>query len=139
MTSVLVCTIGTSACALPLGAVIETMRPLPVESFARAPRGVLGVAVIRGAPTLVIDGAALLGESGGPHRRYVTLRAGHRVIALAVQAVEGIQELAADVLHDLPRLLRDEATIASIGTRDHEVLIVLQASRLLPDRVQEGT
>ena len=46
---------GLHLCALPLGAVIETLRPLPLRPLAGAPAGVLGVAVVRGSPVPVID------------------------------------------------------------------------------------
>jgi purine-binding chemotaxis protein CheW len=39
-------------CAVPLANIIETMRPLPTEAISGAPSFVLGVAIVRGIPTL---------------------------------------------------------------------------------------
>jgi purine-binding chemotaxis protein CheW len=131
--AVLICTVGRATCALPLVSVVETMRPLPVEAIAHAPHGVLGVSVIRGATTVVVDGKALLGQDGAAASRFVTLRAGDRTIALAVQEVRGVEHVPADVLHELPPLLRDAESIERIGARDRDVLLLLQASRLLAE------
>jgi purine-binding chemotaxis protein CheW len=114
--------------------VIETMRPLPVEPLRGAPPFVLGISIIRGAPTPVVDAAALIGATGSTPRRFVTIRTGTRIGALAVDAVIGVHALAS--LAALPPLLdaaRDVA--AAIGTLDAELLVVLDTARLVPDDV----
>ena len=127
----LICRVGHRSCALPLGAVIETMRPLPVEPVAGTPTGVMGVSIIRGAATVVVDVAALVGSDARAPRRFVTVRAGERPVALAVEAVDGIRALASE---ELPPLLGDAAStlVARIAADAGELLLVLQASRLLP-------
>ena len=56
---------GDQLCALPVGHVGETMRPLPVETLAGGPPFAPGVSVIRGQPTPVVDLAEVLGRSSG--------------------------------------------------------------------------
>ncbi len=114
------------------------MRPLPTSPLAGTPAFIRGVAVIRGAPVPVVDAAQLLGATdAAPPQRYVTLRAGERTVALAVQSVEGVSSLDGLDTGDLPPLLRDasEATVAAIGTLDADLLLVLESARMVPDAV----
>jgi purine-binding chemotaxis protein CheW len=123
-------------CALALRHVIETMRALPVESFSGAPPFVRGVAVVRGVPTPVVEAAWLLGEGGGgPGARWVTMDAGGRPVALAVDEVLGVRSLPADDRVSLPPLLRDAGSevVAALGRLDAELLLILQASRAWTD------
>src|SRR5271155_6034274 len=54
---------GAYSCALPIGHVVETMRPLPTEPVAGAKAFVRGLALIRGAAVPVIDLAHVIGVS----------------------------------------------------------------------------
>src|SRR5688572_23698801 len=89
----LLCRVRSATCALPLADVLECMRPLPLESLAGAPPFVLGAALIRGLPVAVLDLGALLAGTPARAERWVTLRVGERSVALAVDAVVGIQPL----------------------------------------------
>lgn len=120
-------------CAIPIAHVIETLRPLPVRPIQAVDDSVLGVSIIRGTPTVVIDASRLFGAPATP-RRLVTLRTGSRVVALAVEAVIGVRELAADSLQALPALLAARS-LEAIGAADAELLVVLGASYLVPDGV----
>lgn len=135
----LIVTVGARACAIPLRHVAETMRPLPVEPVAATPGFVRGVAVIRGAPTPVIDLGALLegGEGGAAHGRFVTLKLGERRVALGVDGVVGSRNLEQDQLGELPAMLRDVTAdvVEAIGARDAQLLVVLRAARLVPEEV----
>jgi len=139
--SLLVCRVGAKLCGLPLGCLLETMRPLVTEPLARTPDFVTGVAVIRGRATPVIDARKLLNSpSERPPERYVTLdldKRGLRVAALAVDAVVGVRELTDGTLAALPTLLRsgDGGALAAFGTIDAELLLVLEQARLVPDDV----
>ena len=62
----LLCRAGARLCALPLQNVMETMRLLPIEPVAGAPRSVLGLCPIRGAPVPVVDLQSLLAEPEAP-------------------------------------------------------------------------
>jgi purine-binding chemotaxis protein CheW len=132
----LICRVQTRLCALPLEHVVETLRPLPVEPVAGAPPFVLGLAVIRGAPLPVVDSARLLGADDARAGRFVTVNAGNRRVALAVDCVLGVRAVAPESLHALPALLHqaDTDVIAAIGLLDAELLLVLRSARLLPDQ-----
>jgi purine-binding chemotaxis protein CheW len=137
----LICRVGERLCALPLGHVVETMRPLPVEAIAGAPHFVLGLAVIRGVPVPVVDTAELLGAPATSVNRFVTVTVGERWVALAVSSVLGVREVATGSLHELPPLLHEASAdvVAAIGRLDAELLLVLNATRLLPaDAWAEG-
>jgi purine-binding chemotaxis protein CheW len=134
--NVLLVRAGSRLCALPLACVVETLRPLPTSPLAGTPPSVSGVAVVRGAPTPVVDLDALLGAAGGaPASRFVVVRVGERRAALAVTEVVG--------LHALPEggevagapLLDGAAdgAVAALRSRDDALLVVLAAARLVPD------
>jgi len=140
----LVVSAGVYACALPIGHVVETMRPLPTEPVAGAKAFVRGLALIRGAAVPVIDLANVIGvsEARAP-TRFVTVRVGDRTIALAVNAVVGIRELDSARLQQMPPLLRGASSDAvdAIGTLDAQLLVVLRAGRILDEetwRMVEG-
>jgi len=130
----LICRVRKRLCALPLEHVIETLRPLPVEPVAGAPAFVRGLSVIRGMPLPVVDAARLFGDEDAQPERFVTLVAGTRRIALAVDSVLGVRSISRDALHALPPLLHEagDDVIASIGLLDAELLLVLRSARLLP-------
>lgn len=127
-------------CALPLDAVIETMRPLPIEEMKGAPPAVLGMAVVRGEPVPVVDGRQLFGASRCDALRWITVRAGPRVVALAVDAVIGVRTIDRAALAELPPLVRSAAdgAVQAIGAADAELMLLLEAARLVPDELVEG-
>jgi purine-binding chemotaxis protein CheW len=134
--SVVIVRAGEGLCALPVGAVVETMRPAPVRPLQGGPAWVSGVAVVRGEPTAVVDLAALLGSAADASpARWVVVRCGARTAALAVRAVEGVAELPESPGH-VP-LLQGAASgaVASLRALDRELLVVLEASRLVPESV----
>lgn len=131
--------VQTRMCAVPLTRVIETMRPLPTEGIAGTPSFVLGVAIVRGIPTPVVDLEAILGAPP-EHRgeRFVTVRAGSRQVALLVGTVLGIRDLdALGSTQELPPLLEGapQDVIEKIGILDERLLVVLQEAWKLPDEV----
>ncbi len=132
--AMLVCRVDDRLCAVPVGEIVETMRPLPVSPLPHAQRFVAGVARVRGAPVPVLDARALMGAAGPPRfGRLVILRAGDRRVALAVDAVVGVRWIPAEALHPLPPLLSavDQDAVAAIAALDSEVLVVLGGGRLL--------
>ena len=134
---VLLFRVRSRLCALPLAHVVETMRPLPIEPLAGAPVAVRGVALIRGSPLPVVALAALLEGEDEQSARFVTVRAGEFQIALAVDSVLGVHRIAAVSLRGLPPLLggADQNAVSAIGMVDAELLLVLNAARLVPDSV----
>ena len=135
----LILEVHTRVCAVPVSHVIETMRPLPTEAISGIPSFVLGVAIIRGIPTPVVDLGAVLGASAEHNGdRFVTVRAGNRQVALRVGAVLGISDLdGLTTTQELPPLLQgaSQDVIEKIGTLDQRFLEVLQEGWRLPDEV----
>jgi purine-binding chemotaxis protein CheW len=130
----LILRVGSRLCAVPLAQVVETMRLLPIKSIAGVPGYVRGLSIIRGEPVPVIDAALLLGNETAPAARLVTIRTGARIVALAVDAVEGVIEIGAAKRSELPPLMRQAAadTIAEVGMLDAELLLLLRTARILP-------
>jgi purine-binding chemotaxis protein CheW len=132
----LVCRVRDVLAALPLAHIVETMRPLPVAPLGLAPAFVLGVAIIRGVPTPVVDPGVLLGHPRAGHpTRFVTARAGARTVAIAVEEILGVRGFPAAALHALPAFLGDAPVIASLAAIDTDLVIWLRAARLVPDAV----
>ncbi len=132
----LLCSIGDRLYAIPIAHVVETMRPLPVEPIADAPPFVRGLAIVRGVPVPVVDGARLVGieaASAPGSGRFVTVRVADRHVVLTVDRVLGVREFSATALHALPPLLRDAAddVVAAIGALDAQLLFVLRALHLV--------
>jgi purine-binding chemotaxis protein CheW len=133
---VLVVRAGERLCALPIGSVVEAMRPLPVTSLAGAPPYVRGVAIVRGEPVPVVDLAALIGAGGalGTPGRFVSVHAGGRAAALAVAGVVGVTTLDLEGERRMPLLAEAcTGTLSALRTRDDDLLLVLGAARLVPE------
>src|SRR5580692_6397238 len=121
------------------------MRPLPIEPLTGMPPFVLGVAIVRGFPAPVVDAGRLLNPCASPSTpiiasssaRFVSLKLGERTAALAVDAVLDIRPLTAGILADIPPLLREAGAeqMAAIGALDTQLLLVLEAARLVPESV----
>jgi len=140
----LLCRIGSRIGALALKDVRETMRPLPIEPMTGMPPFVLGLAIIRGFPTPVVDAGRLVGSSASPSSmvspspaRFVALKLGERTAALSVDAVLDVRSLPAERLSTIPPLLSggDAELVSIIGALDAKLLLVLEAARLLPESV----
>jgi purine-binding chemotaxis protein CheW len=133
--------VGAKLCGLPLTDVIETMRPLPVERLANMPAFVVGLSLIRGRPTPVVDGRVLLGASGeqSATARYVMLALGGRHVALLVDAVLGVRDIGQAELQQLPLVLRGSQAeqVGALGTLDAELLLILEHARLLQELGRE--
>jgi purine-binding chemotaxis protein CheW len=90
--------------------------------------------LIRGEPLPVVDLASVLGVDAGKATRFVVVRAGERKVAVAVQAVDGIQQADSHRLGSMPPLLSkaQPGIIKAIGALDKELLLVLEAACLVP-------
>jgi purine-binding chemotaxis protein CheW len=133
----LLCRIGTRVGALALPNIQETLRPLPVEPLAGAQPFVLGVAILRGYPTPVIDVERLLGSTTSTIGRFVALKLGTRQVALAVGAVLDVCCLPLHARSPVPKLLGEASAIfvSALGALDAELLMVLEAAHLVPETV----
>lgn len=129
---VIVVQAGGGTCALRIQDVVETMRPRDVRALAGAPAFVTGAALVRGAPTPVVDLAAFLGgERERAPGRWVTVRCGGRTAALAVRRVLGVAPLP-QAFASAPLLDRAAAgAVESLRALDGELLLVLAAGRLV--------
>ncbi len=136
----LACQTAGHVCALPLGGIVETMRPLPVEAFPKAPAFVAGMAIIRGEPTPVVDMRALMGEPAAASGRFVTVKIGRRVVALAFDTILGVHRLNKTRATDLPPLLKSVAddTISQVTTRDTALFMFFESSRIFPPGLIEN-
>jgi purine-binding chemotaxis protein CheW len=110
------------------------MRLPLLDALPGAPHFVAGMAIVRGAPLPVIFTGRLFGDEETRPERLVVARVGQRRVGLAVDAVIGIRALSGDMLQRLPPLLHDALhhAVADIGTLDGELLVVLQAARVVP-------
>jgi purine-binding chemotaxis protein CheW len=132
--SFLVLRARSTVVAIALPDVVEVTPVLPIEAAlggAEGP-GLLGVTLLRGAPVPVVDLGALLGSAEPPApRRFVSLRAGERAVAIAVEEVLGVRRLEAS--QELPPLLRNEHTpLAGLLLADRRLAVVLEAARVVP-------
>ena len=133
---------GTHRVALPLTHVQETMRPLPIVPLRDTIPCVLGLTVIRGASVAVVDLGGLLGreEATDFFSRFVTLEVGGHGVAVAVDGVESVVSLDQSALSMLPPLLTHAGgdAVRAISLADHKLLLVLEATKLLPHLKPEG-
>jgi len=136
----LICRVGGTLCSLPIDSTVETFRPLPTEAIAGAPVFVLGLSIVRGEPMPVVDLTRLITGLPGRPSRFVVIKTGTRRVALAVDAVVGVREIAARQAAGLPPLIEDAGTsaIAAVGALDRELFLVLQAARLVPEGVLDA-
>ena len=135
----LICRCGSYLCGLPLARVVETMRPLPIQSLLDAPAFIKGVAVIRGVALPVVDAAALTGGSASTDvQRLVTVKVAEgRQASVAVDAVLGIRAIDAGGVAAMPPLLRNAhaEVVSALGVLDAGLLLFLETARLIPDAV----
>ena len=96
---------------------------------------VRGLCVIRGVPTPVVDTTLLFDEQPAHCDRLVTIRTGKRTIALAAEAILGVQAIRTQDLEQLPPLLSGIKTIAAMKLLDEELVFFLHAARVVPDEV----
>ena len=127
---------GGRRCALPVDAVEETMRPLPVEALPGLPPFVVGASLIRGRPTPIVDLSALLDGVRAPNpARLVSVRtSATRRVGLLVDEVLGLWKGDAIPSLALPPLLAADGDIVEhLAELDHELVTVLRAGVLVPE------
>lgn len=121
-------------CALPLHDVMETLRPLPVQPLRGAPSYVVGLALVRGQPSVVVDASLLLGGGvGTPATRFVSLRTPGQPVVLAVEAVLGIRLVDLDSMQPMPRGLGTHSASRALGALDQNLVLSLDVHRLMFD------
>lgn len=134
----LLCRVQQRLCAFPVASALEIMRPQPVDPLPNVPRFVLGIALIRGEATPIVDAGTLLaGTATESPSRFVTLRAGTRRVGVAVDDVVGVRSFPASTLNDMHPLTADASAhaVSAVGRLDHELLSVLESARIIPGQV----
>jgi purine-binding chemotaxis protein CheW len=131
---------GPFFCALPLGEVIETMRPLATRPLAGTPPYVRGLTILRGAPAPVIDMTRLLTGVETTVDRYVAVRAGRGPIVCATGPVLGVRQVHVEPPEGPAALLSgvSRTLIAAVGTVGTEPLLLLHSIAAVPDEVWEA-
>lgn len=124
---------GPQLCAIDLGQVVETMRPLHVRPVAGTPDAVSGVCVMRGVPVPVLDVGVLLSGARADVSRFVAVRGEQAPVALATGPVVGIRPVTADPTTERLRdaLGGSAAVVSGIGTDGTEPLLLLDGSAVL--------
>jgi purine-binding chemotaxis protein CheW len=94
--------VGRESYALPLGAVAEVARALPLHAIPLVPRHVGGVVNLRGEPVPALDGGSLLrGEAVDEPQHLLVLEKEQRRVGIVVERVSGIEsDLASAVPYD---------------------------------------
>lgn len=128
---------GPLLCALHLDEVIETMRPLTTHPLAGTPAFVTGICIMRGAPTLVVDVARLLGGIEAEVSRFVAVQTERGPVAFATGEIQGVRPVSTSTNGRHEALLGNAPArlIAAVGTLDAAPVLLLQSMRLVPDDV----
>jgi purine-binding chemotaxis protein CheW len=126
--------VGEVKYALPIGAVREITKPLPMVELPHAPPAVVGVAEYRGEVIPVVDLRMRFGQPAtAPTRKtkWIVAMVSTRTLALVVDAVTEVFGTAGGDLRRVPMLgSGDEARgIAGVTSRDG-LVFVLDTARL---------
>jgi purine-binding chemotaxis protein CheW len=133
--------VGALVCGLSVQHVSETLRPLACEPMAEMPAFVLGVAVLRGKPSVVLGAAELLGvHPAPPARRWIALNQAGRQVLLAVTHVIDVREVSLQSRRELPPLLGEHAHrfVESLSQLDAELLWILNGGHLVPSETSQA-
>ena len=90
---VLVVSVGSRRCALPVGCIVHVTLAAAVEPLPGAPEGVLGVVDVHGAVLPVLDLRQAIGEPPvplSPCQCFLIVESGGRRVACVVDAVHGV-------------------------------------------------
>lgn len=136
----LLCRMPACLCALPVGQVIEIMRPLPIEPLSGMPQFIRGLCLVRGSPVPVVDAGLLLSGRETRAGRLVTIALASGTIALAVEQVIGIRSIDDAALRTLPPLMQNAAgdAVEAIRALDGELLLLLDTARLIPEALLDA-
>lgn len=130
--SFLILRAGALRCALPVSAVREVMRPLPIEAAYGLLPGVLGATIVRGKPVPVVSLDRLLHQPEEAPTRFVVVRTPGRDCVLACTAVESIMRLDGREWQKLPNLLQSLRAAGQIAAADGDLVVTLEMGRVLP-------
>ncbi len=133
--------IGSRVCAFRIGEVSLAMRTPVTTALPATPPFVLGVAVVRGSLTVILDGHRLLGENDEPGQRMLVLTSGGRNFGLTVDSISGVAEIEeSDPEKELVPLMPHITSewIERLVKVDASFAAVLAAGRIVPEAVWES-
>ena len=128
---------GSRLYAMPLESVVEVM-PVPRYRFVLgAPAFVLGVTVLRGEVAPVVDLSRLVSGEASEPTRAIVLRVGQRLVTVVVEGIDSCVALPGSELRSMPPLLSGaDSGAAELRLLDGQLLVVLEAARLLSESLQ---
>jgi len=121
--------------ALPISHVAETLRVLPVESLSGAPPYVIGLSIIRGAPTAIVDTALLFGSEPTKHQRTVVVRMGACTIGLAAEEILDVRTFGTDAVARLPSLFGNVEPVSAVTILDEMLVLILESARIISEEL----
>jgi purine-binding chemotaxis protein CheW len=124
---------GLLRCALPLSAVREVMRPLPIKTAAGLPPAVLGASIVRGVPLPVVSLPLLLNQPETTGTRFVVVRTPGSDCVLAVDGVDSITRMDSAQWQALPNLLRRMQFAGEIAAADEDLAVTLDLGRVVAE------
>ena len=131
----LVFSLGGDPYALPIGLIAEILKPLPITEVPRAPKGIAGLASVRGRLVTVLDLRRTFGLAE-PERdrrvRILLVDAGDEALGLLVDEVRGVQRFdEADI--EPPHVLGGEppSHIAGVARNEHVWCMLLDLRPIL--------
>ena len=132
--------IGVEEYAIPILAVREINRVLPITAVPHAPRSVEGVINLRGQIIPVVDLRRRFGLPPCPpsaESRIVVVEVGHerRVVGFTVDRVHEVLRLDPDIVDPAPAAAdpgprHDAGFVTGVGRLDHRLLILVDLDRL---------
>ncbi len=131
---VLLFSVGERRLALELGAVERVLRAVEVTPLPGAPPIVAGVIDVHGAVVPVLDLRARLGlppRELAPGDAFILGRAGARRVALWVEAVQRVADLAPDALTGAERIGPGLDALSGVARLPDGLVLVEQLDRFL--------
>lgn len=115
---------------LPVGAVQQILRALPLTRIPNSPPEVLGVFDLRGETLPTLDTRALLGLPKGEHAFFVVVIAHGELVALAVDAVDSIEEYAENEIEETGEWC-EHGTKSLVGRKGGSLTVLLDPHSLV--------
>jgi purine-binding chemotaxis protein CheW len=134
----LLCRAASRLCAFPVSHVVEAMRPTAIDAVAGVPAPMLGLSVIRGVPTPVLDAGWLFGSTTERCERFVVIRVCERTVAFAVEKTVGVRFIDTEESRALPPLMGDAHAMSALKALDHELAFFVETARVVPEDVLQS-
>jgi purine-binding chemotaxis protein CheW len=128
--------LGGERYAVALESVREVVRAVAVTRLAGAPAVVDGIIEVRGQVVPVFDAGMRLGLGRRelvPSQRFLLVETGRRLVALRVDEVEWVQEVAAAEVAQPRRFVRGGEAIAGVVALGGGLVLIHDVERFLSD------